>query len=464
MRWKARRRPMPACWRRCWWRRWRGAAGDTGPSISFWPCSAFLSLSWCLNVPGYVDLLRLPGLNMMSHNRLVFLASFAILAMMAVGLEVFLQGPVQWRWWFWLPAALLAGLCVWCGYRAIIPPEPIATKLAAWLSRTDTKSSGFTTWTGCGGFNPGLPATTPSPPCYAAWAFRAGCFCGARRAWQVGSSPCWERCWWQTCSGSLTAAAPNATRRSTSRPSRPWSTLPNPPLAGSSAPIVCRLSLASIRGLRDIRGYDGVDPARLVDLTALAADPQSKAYPYALMQWLTPKARLSSQGELRLSPVFDMLGVRYLIGRGSPPPDSHPAFQGTDYWVIVNSNALPRTFIPRRVETVAEDKARLAKLASPEFDPREVAYVESPVNLPGPCRGTAEIVEEIPDAHHRVGAHGNAGAGGAGRPLGQGLAGVLERPARAHSPRPTMRFAAWSSRRAPGRWSSATRPPALPGG
>jgi hypothetical protein len=106
--------------------------------------------------------------------------------------------------------------------------------------------------------------------------------------------------------------------------------------------------------------------------------------------------KLGSQGELRLSPVFDMLGVRYVIGRGSVPTNSHPAFQGTDYWVLVNSNALPRTFVPRRVETVAEDKARLAKLAAEDFDPREVAYVESPVDLPSPCRGTASIVEEIP--------------------------------------------------------------------
>ena len=50
---------------------------------------------------------------MMSHNRLVFVASFAIVALMAVGLEVCLQGPLKWRWWFWLPAALLAGLLVY---------------------------------------------------------------------------------------------------------------------------------------------------------------------------------------------------------------------------------------------------------------------------------------------------------------------------------------------------------------
>jgi hypothetical protein len=64
--------------------------------------------------------------------------------------------------------------------------------------------------------------------------------------------------------------------------------------------------------------------------------------------------------------------------------------------VLVNSNALPRTFVPHRVETATEDKARLAKLAAEDFNPREVAYVESPVDLPSPCRGSASIVEEIP--------------------------------------------------------------------
>jgi hypothetical protein len=148
--------------------------------------------------------------------------------------------------------------------------------------------------------------------------------------------------------------------------------------------------------LRDIRGYDGVDPARLADLAALAADPQSESYPYALMRKMTPRTSFGPEGELRLSPVFDMLGVRYVIGRGSAPTNTHLAFQGTDYWVLVNSNALARAFVPRRVETVAEDKAQLAKLAAEDFDPRAVAYVESPVNLPGPCRGAANIVEENP--------------------------------------------------------------------
>jgi hypothetical protein len=44
-----------------------------------WLLACVFGLSWCLNLPGFVQLLRLPGLNMMSHNRLVFISSFAIL-------------------------------------------------------------------------------------------------------------------------------------------------------------------------------------------------------------------------------------------------------------------------------------------------------------------------------------------------------------------------------------------------
>ncbi len=95
---------------------------------AFWFFLAFFGLGWSLDVPVIVDVLRLPGLNMMSHNRLVFLTSFAILALTATGLETLLHGPIQRRWWFWLPAVLLVALCGWCVFRSIVLPEPITTQ------------------------------------------------------------------------------------------------------------------------------------------------------------------------------------------------------------------------------------------------------------------------------------------------------------------------------------------------
>ena len=126
--WKARPPHTPVFSPRCWSPLWLGAAGVIAPSMRFGFFSRSSVLAGLLNVPVFVDLLRLPGLNMMSHNRLVFLTSFAILALTATGLETLFRGPIQRCWWFWLPAVLLAALCGWCAYRSIVLPEPITTQ------------------------------------------------------------------------------------------------------------------------------------------------------------------------------------------------------------------------------------------------------------------------------------------------------------------------------------------------
>jgi hypothetical protein len=92
---------------------------------------------------------------------------------------------------------------------------------------------------------------------------------------------------------------------------------------------------------------------------------------------------------------MDMFGVRYLVLRGTPPPGFRAEAVSPDYWVLANPRALPRVFVPRRVEVVADDAARLQRLASPTFDARDVAYVESPLDMPGPCQGSARIVDEV---------------------------------------------------------------------
>src|SRR4030095_841695 len=66
---------------------------------------------------------------MMSHNRLVFLTCFAVLALAALGLETLRDSPIQWRLWAWAPALVLLGFLGWGVFRAIIPPEPLHNKL-----------------------------------------------------------------------------------------------------------------------------------------------------------------------------------------------------------------------------------------------------------------------------------------------------------------------------------------------
>jgi hypothetical protein len=63
---------------------------------------------------------------------------------------------------------------------------------------------------------------------------------------------------------------------------------------------------------------------------------------------------------------------------------------------MINSNALQRAFVPRRVEVITNDSFRLARIGSPDFKPAELAVVEEPVELPEVCRGIATITDEIP--------------------------------------------------------------------
>jgi hypothetical protein len=109
-----------------------------------------------------------------------------------------------------------------------------------------------------------------------------------------------------------------------------------------------------------------------------------------------PVLSISRPSEVTFPPVLDMLAVRYAIFRGVPPRGIKPRFRSEDYWVLENLRAMPRLYIPRRVEGVSKDEDALAKLALPSFDPREVAYVNASMAMSGAVRGRARIKEEEP--------------------------------------------------------------------
>ncbi len=71
---------------------------------------------------------------------------------------------------------------------------------------------------------------------------------------------------------------------------------------------------------------------------------------------------------------------------------------------MTNPRALPRAFVPSRVETEIDDAVRLAKLGASDFDPSQVAFAEQPTDLPQGCIGSAEIVDQAP-THLIVTAH-----------------------------------------------------------
>jgi hypothetical protein len=155
-------------------------------------------------------------------------------------------------------------------------------------------------------------------------------------------------------------------------------------------------NMAQAVGLWDIRGFDSVDPERWLKLLWVASGREVAHSDYAASQLFVPRWKIVAPDEIRFPAVLDMLSVRYAIFRGVPLPGIKPRFRSEDYWVLENRHALPRVFVPKRVEAVPNDTVALRKLALPTFDAREVAYVDANFSMWGTIRGNAEIKEEIP--------------------------------------------------------------------
>ena len=105
---------------------------------------------------------------------------------------------------------------------------------------------------------------------------------------------------------------------------------------------------------------------------------------------------ISLPDTIQLSPILNMLSVRYVVVRGPVREGVQPRFQSPDYWVLENKAALPRAYVPGHVELVTSEDAMLAKLGATEFDPRTAAYVDTPVELPDQIQGEATIVQDNP--------------------------------------------------------------------
>ncbi len=340
----------------------------------FWIGLAFFGLSWCLDVPGLVDLLRLPGLNMMSHNRLVFLTTFALCALAVTGLENIISGQIEWRRWFWWPAASLGGLCAWSLYRSFAPPKltEIPNLDLGWFHSHYVAAAVF-----CGlGFAAWTWLWSKKSPAGNLFIMLAVLWTG-------------DLLWF--AHGRMVQCDPKLYYPAIPALSETAKAVPGRVIGLNCLPA----SLSVMAGLNDIRGHDAVDPVRMVDLINLGAVPNGGVVSAAI-QNIAPKREFIPPDGVRLMPVLDMLNVRYLVVRGTPPPQFKPKFQSDDYSVMINTNALPRTFVPRSVETVPDDAGQLNKLGAPDFDPAAVAYVPAAVSLPSLCRGTATITNEIP--------------------------------------------------------------------
>lgn len=359
------------------------------------------ALSWELNIPGLVHIFRLPFFNLRPHNRFVCVASFAILSLAAIGLEVVWNHGLKRSFWFVLPVFLLlltGGACV---YLAVHLPEPMATayakQLQAGLIQRDV---------------PNMAAVRESRLIYRTYMIVNATLClvGLFAAIAVWIRPrlqkricivlipifCGELIWFgyginaQSDPSLYYPKIPILERLATLPPGRVLGLGCLPP------------KLNEIHGLYEVRGYDGIDPHRFVKLLDRCRSVHSSSPDYAKTLNFLPRMSLSPDGELQLPPIMDMLAVRYLIFvppvpvELTPMPELKDSADELGYVVVESQKALPRVYIPRTVASFQKPLQILARVAGPEFNPRQIAYVEQKVTVPEECLGVAKIVSETP--------------------------------------------------------------------
>ncbi len=351
---------------------------------------------WALAVLGVVgagDLLALPGLaqlyelfplSTLRNNRFVFLTGFVVLCWAAAGLDALWKD--QWRWqpWCWtaLAAPVLAALVL--GLTGLNLPSAVLTAIARRVPDVEQARE------------------------VVGW-FR-------NAYWQMAIYGLIAGCLWlalrRASSGSLVAGVIalawvlellrwGATLEPQCSPQDYYP--PSPVLAqlaerAQSQPgRICGYgtllpNLNQMAGLIDIRGYDGVDPAHLIEVLRLAAQPGQVPSPeYAATQFYLPGR----------SPLLDMLAVRYIVYPCPVPEGRNPLLAGDDYWVEERPSALPRAYVPRGWQTTATAEETLALLGQANFNPRQVALVDR--RLPDAGRevtGEAQITVDKPETVH----------------------------------------------------------------
>jgi hypothetical protein len=440
----------------------------------FWVLIAVLASAWVLGLWPFTTLLRLRGLNLMSHNRFLFVFCFVILALAAKGLDALARGDVDWGvdfrtpllWtslfvaWcvisnaivryqqpfigqdsssitqtlvlglfgtamaaaaaffvlnamprerksgLWIPVLLLLGLGIWCLYRTIDVASLVPDTVMKGRAATAEESARM------------LQVARSYLQNYTAQA--VGICLVALVLWYVACRA--PRRWAVAILSAALLAELLWFERNQNPQSDPALYYPPQPalveLAKAPPGRVTGLSclppmLPGAYGLRDVRGYDAVDPARIVRLISEVRYKATPFVEYALTQWWILPLWSDPQDHsfVRLG-ILNMLNLRYVIGRGKPP-NADVKFEPLmiekgDYWVYENPDALPRAYVPKSVRVVPEARAFALMTdtkggAAFQFDPRAVAFVEHDQGLRGECNGTAKITDEIPcEVHVRV--------------------------------------------------------------
>jgi hypothetical protein len=347
---------------------------------------AVLGVSWQLNLPGLVQIWRLPGLRLFSANRLVFLTANCILLLGAIGLEQLLQDQSKRLSWIHAWGCILTIVCI----------SGCLAGLAAWpeeLTRILPK-----------GFRGMTSAELQQRFAIHNW-YQFG--------WFLASAVCWILAIVRRelthriakIAGVLMILDPVA---------HAWGFQPQPALSqyyprlpvlqfiqksspGRTIGMKCLPPrLLESHGLNDIRGYDGVDPHAVIDVYQISTNEKFNPTFYSQTSDFAPLVKRDKDdvGSIQLHPTMNMVGLRYLI---FPRMIQNSAFADRGFSIVINPGALPQTWIPTVVTEQSSQADILDSISSWQFAPLKQAFVTNrSSDIPAECFGEVEIAEQNP--------------------------------------------------------------------
>jgi len=362
--------------------------------VLYWLALLILSLGWCINLPGLIAAFQLPGLTMLSFNRWTFASAFSLLILAGIGLEVLAEYPSRVRRIAPVLFAMSIGIAGGCILRIIDPMTPAVASLSgairegrfSWLTDQDIPEVIWNVrliW---------IVAGTASRAAATFWLLPFTGWTQSRKFRTAVSLFLVLDPWY------FALQQTRQSERAIYFPAVPALEFVRKKGEGRILGVDCLPpNLNVIAGLRDIRGYDAIDPARIVRLLKSAEEPSAENPPYAATQHFRPKFSEAPGGKLQVPPVLNLLNTRFLIFRRPPPDIGETIFQDSDYWVVENSAVVPRVFVPARIE-VSNDEIALEKLQRDDFNPAQLAFVSEMIEMSsGPCRGSGEVVRETPE-------------------------------------------------------------------
>jgi hypothetical protein len=332
-----------------------------------------------LALPGIVQLCEAWPLRVLQNNRFVFVTALCTLSLAVQGLDRAWRARVSQRLPTVVGLALVLALGAWSFERAGSPPAEFSRWLAATRAtdapRASAVAASFAWSSSIGALACGLVALLALATTFAAKHLRTLAVLAALLS--LGELA-WFHARQVTQSASELAYPPIPALEALQRD----------PAARIVGMACLPAALNLTHRLRDIRGYDGLDPARIAQLLERFRHPRTPGFSYAANQWFSPLD----------SPLLDLVGVRYLVHRGRSRGPTPPVAQSPGYHVLENPGWLPRAFVPLRVAAVEEGDATLARLAQADFDPRQLAFVPRGVATPAAeCTGSAAIEVDEPE-------------------------------------------------------------------